>query len=105
MSIVKQGMQQLQLTSVPVMSKRSSSELGASPTLTPATGETKGTPASNNARLAPHADAMDDDPLELVTSLVIRMVYGKSLRWGKAGRTAFSARFPCPMADENRSFV
>ena len=68
-------MQQIELTSVPVMSKRSSFEFepGARPTLTPATGETNGTPASNNARDTPQADAIDDDPFELATSLVMRI--------------------------------
>jgi len=43
---------------------------GDRPTLTPATGETIGTPASIKQRLDPHAEAIEDDPLELVTSLV-----------------------------------
>ena len=47
---------------------------GDRPTLTPATGETMGTPASIKARLEPHADAIEDEPLELVTSLVKRIV-------------------------------
>ena len=70
-----------QITSVPVMSRRKAlDDPGASPTLTPATGEIRGIPASNNARLQPQADAMDDEPFELVTSLVILIVYGKSFR-------------------------
>ena len=86
------------------MSKRRSSVVpGARPTLTPATGDIKGTPASNNAILEPHADAIDDDPFELVTSLVIRIVYGKSFRCGSTGKIAFSARFPCPMATKYHS--
>jgi len=90
---------QWQLTSVPVMSRRRSLvEPGASPTLTPATGEVIGTPASNNARLEPQADAIDDEPFELVTSHVIRIVYGKSFRCGNTGNIAFSARFPWPIA-------
>jgi len=47
---------------------------GDSPTLTPATGETIGTPASIKQREDPHADAIEDEPLELVTSLVKRIV-------------------------------
>ena len=65
-----------QLTSVPVMSNKSSlvESPGDRPTLTPATGETMGTPASIKERLDPHADAIEDEPLELVTSLVNRIV-------------------------------
>ena len=63
----------IQLTSVPVMSKSRSFEPGASPMLTPAMGAINGTPASSNARLDPHALAMEDEPFELVTSHVIRI--------------------------------
>ena len=81
------------------MSKiRSEEDPGESPTLTPATGESKGTPASNKQRVEPQADAIEDEPLLLVTSLVRRMVYGKSCTCGKAGKIAFSARLPCPIA-------
>ena len=78
--------------------RRSLVEPGARPTLTPATGAVNGTPASNNARLAPQADAIDDEPFELVTSHVIRIVYGKSFRCGNTGNIALSARLPWPIA-------
>ena len=38
-----------------------------------------GTPASARASEAAHADAIDDDPFDAVTSHAMRTVYGKSL--------------------------
>ena len=49
-------------------------------------------PASINARLPPHADAIDDDPLDSNTSLVSLMVNGQLS--GITGIRAFSANVP-----------
>ena len=38
-------------------------------------GDTKGTPASSNAKVAPHTDAMEDDPFDPVTLLVRQLQY------------------------------
>ena len=44
----------------------------------PATGATVGTPQSISARLPPHTDAIDDEPLDSRISETTRTVYGKS---------------------------
>ena len=64
------------------------------PTVTPATGATIGTPASQSDRVVPHTVAMDDEPLLLVTSDVIRIAYGNALGGGSIGKIAFSANVP-----------
>ncbi len=97
-NVVSELLDRVGLTSVPVISSINCCDPGQRPTLTPATGAIKGTPASNNASVAPHAEAIDDEPLELRTSEVTRMTYGKSLGCGNAGKMLFSASAPCPIA-------
>ena len=64
----------------------------------PATLFFMGTPASIRARIVPQTLAMEVLPLELSTSDTTLMVYGKSSSEGRTGRTARSARAPCPIS-------
>ena len=63
---------------------------------TPETGRLMGTPASMSASVEPQVDAMDDEPLDSMTSETTRMVYGNSSSLGIIGSSARDARAPWP---------
>ena len=62
----------------------------------PETGREIGTPASISASVEPQVDAMDDEPLDSMTSETTRMAYGKSSSVGSTGKSARSASAPWP---------
>jgi hypothetical protein len=43
----------------------------------------------------PQTDAIELDPLQLVTSETVLIIYGKSSKLGKTGSKALSANLPC----------
>jgi hypothetical protein len=51
-------------------------------------------PASRRASVAPHAEAIEDEPLDDVHSAYNLTAYGKTVMSGITGRSARSARFP-----------
>ena len=68
------------------------------PIAAPATGALIGTPASMRASVEPQVDAIDVEPLDVTHSDTSRMTYGKSAADGSTGRSARSARWPCPIS-------
>jgi hypothetical protein len=64
----------------------------------PATGAYRGTPASSNANVEPHTDAIDVEPFEESTSETTRIAYGNSSSLGTTDSNARSASAPCPMS-------
>ena len=60
----------------------------------PATGALIGTPASINANVEPHTDAIDVEPFDASTSETTRIVYGHSSDVGNTGTSARSASAP-----------
>ncbi len=44
----------------------------------------------------PHTDAIELDPLQVVTSDTVLIIYGKSASDGSTGSSALSASLPCP---------
>ena len=63
------------------------------PIATPATWSVIGTPASISASVEPQTDAIDDEPFDSSTSLIRRIVYGKSSFGGSTGsKRAFGER-------------
>ena len=69
-----------------------------SPIAIPETGALIGTPASISAKVDAHVDAIEVEPLELVTSETSLIAYGKSEIPGSTGSSAFSANAPCPIS-------
>src|SRR3989344_8177215 len=57
-----------------------------------------GTPASKSARVEPHTEAIDEEPLEDKISDTILMVYGKFSWEGISGVRALSASAPWPIS-------
>jgi hypothetical protein len=68
------------------------------PIAAPATGAEIGTPASMSARVEPQVAAMEVEPLDVTHSETRRMTYGNSSELGSTGRSARSARWPCPIS-------
>ena len=70
----------------------------------PATGLRMGTPASINASVDPHTEAIDVEPLEDSASDTTRKVYENSSSEGSTGKSARSASAPWPISrrDEPR---
>ena len=62
----------------------------------PAQGAEMGTPASISDRQPPQIEAIEVDPLELITSETTRIAYGNSSSGGRIGRSERSASAPCP---------
>src|SRR3989344_8746912 len=67
------------------------------PDAIPATGAFIGTPASIRARVPPHTEAIEVEPLDAIDSETILIVYGNCSCDGITGRRAFSASAPCPI--------
>src|SRR4029453_3936327 len=67
-----------------------------SPIATPATGALMGIPASIIARVPPHTEATDDDPLDSRMPDTTRMVYGQLSALGSTAESARSASAPWP---------
>ncbi len=72
------------------------------PIAIPATGAFIGTPVSINARVDPHTDAIEVDPLDERTSDTRRVVYGNSFSSGRTAINARSANAPCPTSRRDR---
>ena len=64
------------------------------PIAIPATAALVGTPASINARLVPHTEAIELEPLDSVTSETTRITYGNSSMFGMMASTPRFARRP-----------
>ena len=64
------------------------------PMATPATGAAIGTPASMSARLVPHTDAMELEPLDSRISETTRITYGNFSRSGMTALTPRLAKLP-----------
>ena len=62
----------------------------------PATGAVIGTPASISARVEPHTEPCEVEPLDEMTSDTKRSAYGNSLTGGMTGSSARSASAPGP---------
>src|SRR3989344_649110 len=67
------------------------------PIAIPATGALMGTPASISARVDAQTDAIEVEPFDASDSDTMRIVYGNASLGGTTGRSAFSARAPCPI--------
>ena len=65
---------------------------------TPATGATMGTPASINARLVPHTEAIELEPFDSRISETTRITYGNLSRSGMTALTPRLARLPWPIS-------
>ena len=64
----------------------------------PATGLLIGTPASRSARTPPQTEAIEVEPFDSHTSLLMRMAYGKSSVEGMTGAMERSASAPWPIS-------
>ena len=64
------------------------------PIAIPATAALIGTPASINAKDAPHTDAIEEEPLDSVISDTTRTTYGNSVRLGITAATPRFAKRP-----------
>src|SRR5271155_6235832 len=69
-----------------------------SPIAIPATCALVGTPASINARLAPHTDAIDEERLDSVISETTRIEYANSSALGSTAINARLASRPWPIS-------
>ena len=68
------------------------------PTEIPATGAFIGTPASINDNVEPQILPCEVEPFELKTSDTTRIAYGNSSTLGSTGKSARSAKAPCPIS-------
>ncbi len=68
------------------------------PMAMPETGRLMGTPPSMRARQLPQVDAIEEEPLDSMTSETTRMAYGNSFSSGRTGSSARSARLPWPIS-------
>ena len=68
------------------------------PTDIPATGRLIGTPAAISESVLPQILACEVEPLELNISDTSLIAYGNSSSLGITGRSALSARAPCPIS-------
>jgi hypothetical protein len=62
------------------------------------TGESNGTQACIKLIVDPQTDAIELEPLHVVTSDTVLIVYGKSEIFGRTGSNALSANLPCPIS-------
>jgi hypothetical protein len=60
------------------------------------TGLFIGTHAFIRLIVEPQTDAIELDPLQVVTSETVRIIYGNSSSLGSTGSSALSASRPCP---------
>jgi len=68
------------------------------PIATAETGLLIGTHAFIRLIVEPHTDAIELDPLQVVTSDTVRIIYGNSASLGRTGSSALSASRPCPIS-------
>ncbi len=88
-------------SSLPRMSVRTTNFPSGSlmrPIAAPPTAALIGTPASMSARLDPHVEAIEVEPLDVTHSDTRRMTYGNSSSEGSTGSRARSARWPWPIS-------
>jgi len=65
------------------------------PIATAETGEVIGTHAAIKLIVEPQTDPIELEPLQLVTSETVLIIYGKSSSFGNTATRAFSANLPC----------
>ncbi len=64
----------------------------------PAIADFIGIPASIIAREVPQAEAIEEDPLDSITSDTTRIVYEKLEKFGITAIIPLFTRFPCPIS-------
>src|SRR5690606_1030607 len=80
------------------MTYLSASSSVTNPIATPTTGAEIGTPATIRARVEPHTDPIELEPLQESVSETTRIAYGNLSLGGRTGTKARSAKNPCPIS-------